>query len=382
MTYRDRLRRSVICALGSAVVSFALSGLAGYAQQPSLTWLGAFPEGGFSEAWGVSADGRVVVGESRSGNITRPFRWSAATGLVDLGSFGGSLNSAQGVSADGSVVAGYSMNAAGSYRPFRWQGGSLVELPMIAGARWGRALGVSADGNVVVGELGLGAGRRRAFRWVNGVGTQDLGILPGGRDWSSAAAVSADGSVVVGSAQVGNTYRAFRWTPETGMQHIDTLEGAFSHARAVSADGRVVVGQWQALDNVQQAVFRWREGVGIESLGGLPGSNWTDVYGVSADGRILVGQATTVNNNFVAVRWREGIGWEDLNEVYGALLDAESVLLRATAISPDGRYIVGFGYNAQTDRGEAFLLDTVPEPGSLLGLMVGVALLRRARRLR
>jgi hypothetical protein len=30
----------------------------------------------------------------------------------------------------------------------------------------------------------------------------------------------------------------------------------------------------------------------------------------------------------------------------------------ATAISPDGRYIVGWGYNAATGRDEAFLLDT------------------------
>jgi hypothetical protein len=34
------------------------------------------------------------------------------------------------------------------------------------------------------------------------------------------------------------------------------------------------------------------------------------------------------------------------------------VLVWAYAISPDGRYIVGRGYNAATGRTEAFLLDT------------------------
>jgi hypothetical protein len=52
------------------------------------------------------------------------------------------------------------------------------------------------------------------------------------------------------------------------------------------------------------------------------------------------------------------------------------------AISPDGRYIVGWGRNAATGREEAFLLDTVPEPASLLALgagLVGLLLRRRSK---
>jgi len=49
---------------------------------------------------------------------------------------------------------------------------------------------------------------------------------------------------------------------------------------------------------------------------------------------------------------------DDLNVTYAHLLTPGSVLLRARAISPDGRYIVGDGYNAATGRREAFLLDT------------------------
>ncbi|MCX7993997.1 MAG: PEP-CTERM sorting domain-containing protein [Fimbriimonadales bacterium] len=381
MRWYNRLRRRASLVLLCAVVLASSVFPVSAQQEPSLTWLGVFPSGESSEAWSVSVDGQTVVGAGRTGNITRAFRWSASTGLVDLGSFGGNLHSAQGVSADGSVVVGYSRDASNNFRPFRWEAGSLSALPLLSGARWGRALGVSADGNVVVGEMGLGGGRRRAFRWSSSGGVQDLGILPGGQDWSAAAAVSADGGVVVGSARLGNTYRAFRWTPAGGMQNIDMLGGSFSHARAVSADGATVVGQWQALGTTRQQVFRWRLGVGMESLGMLPGGTWTDAFGVSADGRVIVGQAQTANGDTVAVRWVEGLGWQNLNLVYGALLDTETVLLSATAISPDGRYIVGVGYNALTDRGEAFLLDTVPEPGSLLALLAGCALLgRRSRR--
>ena len=51
---------------------------------------------------------------------------------------------------------------------------------------------------------------------------------------------------------------------------------------------------------------------------------------------------------------------EDLNVAYANLLDDGSYLETAQAISPDGRYIVGTGYNAATGRREAYLLDTRP----------------------
>jgi hypothetical protein len=49
---------------------------------------------------------------------------------------------------------------------------------------------------------------------------------------------------------------------------------------------------------------------------------------------------------------------ENLNTTYASLLTNGSVLIETRAISPDGRYIVGWGWNAATRRYEAFLLDT------------------------
>ncbi len=43
---------------------------------------------------------------------------------------------------------------------------------------------------------------------------------------------------------------------------------------------------------------------------------------------------------------------------YANLLTDGSHLTNANAISPDGRYIVGNGYNAATGRDEGYLLDT------------------------
>jgi hypothetical protein len=47
---------------------------------------------------------------------------------------------------------------------------------------------------------------------------------------------------------------------------------------------------------------------------------------------------------------------QDLNVIY--LHQDVTALWEARAISPDGRYIVGNGYNAATGRDEAYLLDT------------------------
>jgi probable HAF family extracellular repeat protein len=74
-----------------------------------------------SEAFGVSADGSVVVGRStNAGNFRRAFRWTAAGGMQDLGTLGGFESAAYDVSADGSVVVGDSTTTSGMTRAFRW----------------------------------------------------------------------------------------------------------------------------------------------------------------------------------------------------------------------------------------------------------------------
>jgi probable HAF family extracellular repeat protein len=63
----------VSAALGVAIMGL-LSSAVGWSQ--SLIWLGTLG-GGASEAYAISADGRVVVGMSN----TRAFRWTADTGM-------------------------------------------------------------------------------------------------------------------------------------------------------------------------------------------------------------------------------------------------------------------------------------------------------------
>jgi probable HAF family extracellular repeat protein len=186
---------------------------------------------------------------------------------------------------------------------------------------------------------------------------QDLGTLGG--DQSLAYGVSADGSVVVGVAHnAAGRGRAFRWTVDGGMQDIGTLGGKWGEAYDVSADGFVVVG-WSPNAAGQERAFRWTAAGGMQDIGTLPGSRESYARGVSADGSVVVGVAQNAAGQERAFRWTAARGMEDLNITYAHLLTDGSVLWTANAISPDGRYIVGVGYNAATRRGEAFLLDVV-----------------------
>jgi probable HAF family extracellular repeat protein len=167
-------------------------------------------------------------------------RAAMITGLGDLS--GGSFYSvAFGVSADGAVVVGYSSGASG-YEAFRWtSGGGMVGLGDLSGGSFSSlAYGVSADGSIIVGysESGTGNG---AFLWdsVNGmrslynVLTVDYGLDLTGWTLSSAWGISGNGRYVVGyGTHNGNTeaflvdlYNAPAAVPEPGILSLLAVGG-------------------------------------------------------------------------------------------------------------------------------------------------------------
>ncbi len=170
--------------------------------------------GNTSVAYAVNADGTVVVGQAdlSSGSRSHAFRWTAA-GMVDLigtpcvGTLCGLTSSAYGVSTDGTVVVGMAtdnIQLTPDYHAFSWtQATGLVDLGTLGGTD-SVAYSVS-DGNFVVGQSMPSSGGFEAMYWTQATGMQTItqwlaanAVDSSAFSFSDASAVSANGTAVVG----------------------------------------------------------------------------------------------------------------------------------------------------------------------------------------
>lgn len=354
-------RRGGSRALGiAAILATVLAARPSHGAGASFTRLGFLPGATESRAEAVSADGSAVAGRTGIGSLQEAFRWTAATGLVDLGRLPvrGSGDPG-GISGDGFVVVG----AAGG-QAFRWtvaEGAeSLGDLP---GHYSSDARDASADGSVVVGVTGafdIGLELPEAFRWTPDTGMVGLGRLdPPGDGESLADGVSEDGSIVVGAANAFDWF-AFRWTQQTGMVPLAPLPGHSSCAASdVSPDGVVIVG-WcekgsEGLGTYRLVAFRWTEQAGTIELGLAPAHAFSRASAVSRFGSVIVGWSGTSAVKWSdaqatdAVIWDGAHGMRRLQEVLaaeGVNLDGWT-LRSATDVSADGLTIVGWGTNPE-----------------------------------
>lgn len=348
-----------------------------------------------SGVYGVSRDGSVAVGSSDNVAI----RWTRSGGMMALEDLNDphnppQLHKAVAASADGSVIAA----EGGWYQAYRWTAGGAgmhipnLGAPLVITTAYPQA--ISADGSVVVGEsYSTSDNSYHAWRWTADGGVQTLGSLPGGEAGSDANGVSADGSVIVGLAtNAQSENEAYRWTESSGMVGLGVLnlpgERHGSGATAVSADGRTIVGSSYGVPantpsgDIMEP-FLWRADIGMVSLGDLPnGWHYSNAYAVSGDGSVVVGSSLT-SPYPEAFIWDATHGMRSLRDVltadFGVNLDGW-VLQEATGISDDGLTIVGNGLNP-AGQWEGWVA-VVPEPATGMVMSLSLVFFWKRRRWR
>lgn len=336
-----------------------------------------------TEAWDVSDNGNVVVGKAY-GTVDRSkgFRWVAGIGMETLPPNDNIWMIAEAISSDGTTIVGSStLRGQLPTRGVYWD--KLLNLNYIYPCfdfisctckdldHFAEAHDISGNAQWIAGKATVSANPLiyHAARWRTGKCStipDDLKTL-GGLN-STAFAISADGTVVVGTAQDSEgRWLAFRWTSTTGMQSIGALcytefGPAQSSAWGVSYSGKLIVGEADACYPNGWHAFLWDETDNIMmDLGTLPGRNHSHAYDVSNDG-IVVGESYNLDSTNIRIDrrafiWTKDKGMQCLQHIYRNIIPPGWELWAATAISPDGRYIVGFGMNPER-KVEAFLLDT------------------------
>ncbi len=169
-----------------------------------------------SSGYGLSADGLVAVGLGWDGCDARAFRWTAATGMVELEDSGGYASRANAVSGNGEIVGGWDPTNGGAWQASVWFPDGSQQ---IISDPWGEVGGINDDGTVIGGYIPSGA-----FLWSPGGELQELGHLTGSPLGATTCvqAITPDGGVAVGYDD-GLGFRAFIWTSTEGMRNLKTV---------------------------------------------------------------------------------------------------------------------------------------------------------------
>ena len=168
------------------------------------------------QVFDLSANGSVAAGAGKGGldrlgqQATNAYLSTPSGGCQDIDAVRNRNSDASGISADGQVIVGEAQDQGGAYRAFRWTAASGMEdLGTLGGGDLvSRASATNRDGSVVVGtSLITGSSNsNHAFIWTATCGMQDLDTvlknqgarIPNGWILQFAADISEDGTVITG----------------------------------------------------------------------------------------------------------------------------------------------------------------------------------------
>lgn len=161
---------------------------------------------------------------------------------------------------------------------------------------------------------------------------------------STATGLSADGSVVAGfTYNAASVARGFLWSRETGVIDLSPDPDLYFSCEGVSGNGRVAFGYYYAQNELYQPYF-WSSEKGLQPLH-ISDYPQGSANGASHDGNVIVGSVGFAGTGDIACRW---VSQGDVE-----LLDAAATNSYASAVTPDGSFIIG-GQSSPNGRSRAF----------------------------
>ncbi len=312
----------------------------------------------------------------------------------------GDMATASGINNSGQVSGTQWMN--GQAYATLW-GSTDATYRLLAGpGSYGNAINASGQ---VTGMMTVG-GEGHLFTTGPDNTVIDLGTMPGGA-WSSGYGINSVGDIA-GYAMIGSHAQAFVWDAKDGYSALQGLGGHNSYAMGINDEGSTV-GSAQLSSGYMRAVL-WLNGV-VQDLGTLGGKN-SYAYGVNNDAQV-VGYSFTSDGKQHAFVYTNGLmldlnslispnsGWvlnqafsiNDAGQIAGTgllhgkvhafRLDLNELLAETFGFSGPGGFSGPSGPNGPSGPhsgggpGYPFPTDvsTVPEPGSGMLALAGVALI-------
>jgi probable HAF family extracellular repeat protein len=322
----------------------------------------------------VGANAFSIVGTFFDGGA---LSWMPTSGTTDLGGRTG-----ESISLDGKTIVGRALDSRGLENAAIWQSGrnwrvlgSFRPDALPCDQLLSGTFGASDDGSIIVGLGWDGCRTAHAFRWEESTGMVDLGSTTANS--SRANEVSGDGRVVIGWQEGATGFRqGAKWIDRQQELIRNSAGRNVGEAYAANRDGSIIVGQNcdafnpNPVDVTTRAAWKWTASGGVQcfpitrpsTLPNLPYN--TLMLDTSDDGRVIVG-AFSFGLDSESLLWLNDQGFflRDYLREHGHP-DAFRGWINTgflTAVSPDGRTLVGYGAGPRTFQGYIVIL---PERGS------------------